>query len=134
VIPLLPVAPFAQNRARLGELVGELVADGDTALYDAVEQSWDRIEALGDDTRINAVVVLSDGEDTASARKLDAVLGKLRERSRGEGRQIRVLTIAYGSAANEDVLEDIARASGGNAYEGDPDDIAAVYLQISSFF
>ena len=62
------------------------------------------------------------------------MLEQLRSRANGEGRQIRIFTIAYGSDANLDVLEKIAEASGGKAYKGDPETIAGVYLQISSFF
>ena len=43
-----------------------------------------------------------------------------------------VFTIAYGSGANTDVLKQIADASGGKQYTGDPQGIEAVYRQISS--
>ena len=45
-----------------------------------------------------------------------------------------MFTIAYGSGADQAVLESIAKASGGKAYVGDPTQIESVYLQISSFF
>ncbi len=131
---LTPIAPFAENGTVLRSLVSELVADGDTALYDSALTGWDTVDALADDTRINAVVLLSDGEDTASDQELDEVTSKLRSRARGEGRQIRMFTIAYGKDASLDVLEKISEASGGEAFEGDPEDIAAVYLKISSYF
>ena len=131
---VVPVAPFGRNRERLRSTVDELVAEGDTALYNGTDAGWRAIDALGDDSRINAVVVLSDGQDTASSLRLDAVLRTLRSRSSGEGRQIRIFTIAYGRDATRDVLQSIADASGGKAYVGDPDEIEAVYRQISSFF
>ena len=131
---VVPIAPFAGNRGTLRARVNELIADGDTALYDATSAGWNAVDKLGDDARINAVVVLSDGADTASRSPLQSVVRQLAARARGEGRQIRVFTIAYGAAANKQVLADIAAASGGKAYAGDPDDIEAVYLQISSFF
>ncbi len=131
---VVPIAPFAGNRGTLRARVNELIADGDTALYDATSAGWNAVDKLGDDARINAVVVLSDGADTASRSPLQSVVRQLAARARGEGRQIRVFTIAYGAAANKQVLADIAAASGGKAYAGVPDDIEAVYLQISSFF
>jgi Ca-activated chloride channel family protein len=131
---LVPPAPFASNRVFLTRTVSELIADGDTALYDATLRGWQAVDALRDDSRINAVVVLSDGADTASGTRLEDVLAPLRARSTGERRQIRIFTIAYGSDANRDVLEKIASASGGKAYVGDPETIEEVYLQISSFF
>ena len=38
------------------------------------------------------------------------------------------------SEANRSVLEQIAEASGGKGYTGDPTEIEGVYRQISSFF
>jgi Ca-activated chloride channel family protein len=133
-LELVPIGPFAQNRGRLQSYVRDLIADGDTALYEAAEAGWAAVDRLDDDTRINAVVVLSDGADTASRRSLDQVLARFTRRAEGDGRQIRVFTIAYGEDANTRVLERLAAASGGKAYEGDPENIGAVYLQISSFF
>lgn len=129
-----PIGLFADNGAALRSHVSELFADGDTALYDATIAGWETVDALRDDTRINAVVLLSDGADTASNRDLPSVTAKLRSRASGEGRQIRIFTIAYGKDATTDVLEKIAAASGGKAYSGDPETIGAVYLQISSYF
>ena len=131
---IVPPGLVAGDRPLLRRRVSELVADGDTALYDATLKSWQTVDALNDDKRINAIVLLSDGADTASATGLQSVLARLSSRSSGEGRQIRIFTIAYGSDANLDVLDQIASASGGKAYSGDPQTIEAVYLQISSFF
>ena len=89
------------------------------------------VEALADDSRINAVVVLSDGEDTSS--KLALCHARAR-RGDSEARPIRIFTIAYGNDADQKVLERIAVASGGKPYVGDPKEIEKVYLQISSFF
>lgn len=129
-----PIGLFRDNRDALRSHVSELFADGDTALFDATQLAWERVDALGDDTRINAVVVLSDGADTASSLGFARLVAQLRARSEGEGRQIRVFTIAYGEGADADVLEKIAKATGGNAYGSDPETIDAVYLQISSYF
>ena len=47
-----------------------------------------------------------------------------------------MFTIAYsaGAARREKALEQIAEASGGKSYTGDPEDIETVYRSISSFF
>jgi len=58
----------------------------------------------------------------------------LKQRSQGEGRQIRLFTIAYGQDADGEILTHIAEASGAEEFAGDPAKIDAVYLQISSFF
>lgn len=86
-----------------------------------------------DDT-INAVVLLTDGQDTVSSRTADRVVRELERQGRKESGQIRVFTIAYGSDPNEAELERYAEATGGKPYEGTTDDIASVYRSISSFF
>jgi Ca-activated chloride channel homolog len=131
---IVPIARFAAVSGILRQRASELVADGGTALYDATSAGWTAVDELQDDERINAVVVLSDGADTESGLSKPSVLSTIRSRSEGEGRQIRIFSIAYGSDARLDVLEEIAAASGGKAYSGDPATIEAVYLQISSYF
>jgi Ca-activated chloride channel family protein len=131
---IVPIASFATVKPVLRRRASELFADGGTALYDATAAGWAAVDELQDDERINAVVVLSDGEDTESRLEKSSALSEIRARSMGDGRQIRIFTIAYGSAAKIDVLEEIAAAAGGRAYEGDPKTIEAVYLQISSYF
>jgi Ca-activated chloride channel family protein len=86
------------------------------------------------DDRINAVVVLTDGEDTDSSRTAEDVAAEL-DQGDSENR-VRVFTIAYsaGAAGAAEALEQIAAASGGKAYTGTTDDIESVYRSISSFF
>ena len=130
-----PVAPFGTARQRLEGVVDDLFPDGETAFYDATEQGLRAIQRLKDPTRINAVVALTDGEDNASERVgAEDLVERLERQARIEGLAIRVYTIAYGSEPNRVALRAIARASGGKDFEGDPDDIGAVYRSISSFF
>jgi Ca-activated chloride channel family protein len=133
--PLLPIRPFEQARPELERTVRDLFADGGTAFYDATAQAYDAVRKDADDERINAVVLLTDGEDTDSTTSPDAVVQQLEEGSEGAG-QVRVFTIAYSASAvgAAEQLEEIARASGGQAYTSDTEDIEAVYRSISSFF
>ncbi len=128
------IAPFSRNRTRLDRAVSDLIPDGETAVYDATDRGLRTIQGLRDSTRINAVVALTDGEDNASDQTPQGLVSTLERQARSEGLSVRVYTIAYGSQANRQVLKDIARASGGKEFEGDPDDIEAVYRSISSFF
>jgi len=134
VFPLVPTTPLRDARDRLRRAVDEMVPDGETALYDATREGVDQIRRLHDPTRINAVVVLSDGQDTASAEGIDELVGRLEAQARAEGLAVRVYTIAYGSDAERGKLASIARASGGKEFTGDPKGIEKVYVQISSFF
>ena len=132
----MPVGPFKQNKPELQATIKRLIADGGTAFFDAAAQGYDTVRDLADrNDRINAVVLLTDGEDTDSTRGVEEVVRELG----GQGdsaTQVRVFTIAYsaGAAGAKDALEKIAEASGGNSYPGDPENIEAVYRSISSFF
>ncbi len=134
VFPLVDIAPFGQNRAALRSTVTGLIPEGQTAAYDAIGEGVGKIIALNDDTRINAVVALTDGEDNESSTTLDQLVSALKQRNTQEGEPVRVYTIAYGAGANKAALTEIAEASGGKAFSGDPKQIEAVYRSISSFF
>jgi Ca-activated chloride channel family protein len=132
---LEPIAPFSQNRARLSSTVSGLFADGGTALYEATVQGFRTVRALKDAERINAVVLLTDGEDTDSSIAFDDALNALN----GQGDspdQVRLFTIAYsaGAAQARAQLDRLATATGGKGYAGSTGDIESVYRSISSFF
>ncbi len=131
---LEPIRTVKDARPDLLRDIRRLVAAGDTALYDAANRGIAAVQALGDRSRINAVVLLTDGNDTASRTKLKEVLAPLKAHSENEGVTVRVFTIAYGDTANDSILNDIAGASGGKAFVGDPDEIRTVYKNIASFF
>jgi Ca-activated chloride channel family protein len=132
---LEPLNEFSANRNALRERVRGLVADGGTAIYDATAAGFEQVRRLAGNGRINAVVVLTDGEDTDSHKNADDVVNAVR----GQGdssRQVRIFTIAYSAGAQgaEQALRNIAQASGGQEYKGDTEDIESVYRSISSFF
>jgi Ca-activated chloride channel family protein len=131
---IVPIREVALNREPLRAAVAALTAGGGTAVYDATASGVDAVASLHDSSRINAVVVLTDGEDNNSRRTASSLEAELKQRAENQERNIRVFTIAYGGDADKDVLKEIADAAGGEAYEGDPAEIAEVYRQISSFF
>jgi Ca-activated chloride channel homolog len=133
--PVVPITPFAQSRDRLRDTVQRLIADGGTAFRDATVDGVEAVRALDDEERINSVVMLTDGEDTDSSRSIEEVVELLR--SQGDSAtKTRVYTIAYSADAEgaEEALQAIAKASGGQPYTGDTEDIETVYRSISSFF
>jgi Ca-activated chloride channel family protein len=129
-----PIAPVASNLSLLKQRVSGLLPDGETAVYDATSDGYDAVRALHDDSRINAVVVLTDGQDNQSHMSLGSLVSKLKAQSQSEQQVVRVFTIAYGQGAERDKLAQIAKASGGEEFSGDPDEIEGVYRTISSFF
>jgi Ca-activated chloride channel homolog len=131
--PLVPIAGMRDNRAELIAATKTILPDGETHLREAVTTAVATVEKRYGKDAINAVVVLTDGQDT-SLRPMDDTLEVLERQGKGEAGQIRVFTIAYGTDANERELSLYAAATGGRAYEASTDDIASIYEQISSFF
>ncbi len=113
-----------------------LQADSGTALYDVLIQTIDTLIATqpaeGED-RIRAIVLLSDGLDTASNATLNDVLAKIQEGRSGRN-PILIIPVAYGSDADIAALNSIARASATKVQSGDPEDIAKLLEIISSYF
>jgi Ca-activated chloride channel family protein len=135
ITPLIPVGPYESNAPKLRQTVQNLIADGGTAVYDATIEGFRSVRSGAAPGRINAVVVLTDGEDTDSGASAEDVVQTVRAQGDSSD-QVRVFTIAYsaGAVGAADALKKISEASGGQAYEGNTEDIEAVYRSISSFF
>ncbi|MCB9421888.1 MAG: VWA domain-containing protein [Ardenticatenaceae bacterium] len=121
---------IGDTRAKVINEISNLRATGDTTLFDAI---GDGAQLASETTRVdtaNALVVLTDGEDTRSYRYrfdqtlIDAVLNS----------QATVFTIAYGSDADEGTLSAIASEANGNFYLGDEASIEAIYEEMSAAF
>jgi len=128
-----PLGQLESNRAELGTSIGALVADGNTALLDAVDIAYTRLQSLGDEERINAIVVMTDGKENNSHISLRKLRDKVR-RGNDAGIPVVIFCIAYGSDADMGTLETIAEASGGQTRQGDPETIKNLYKILSSYF
>ncbi len=117
-------------RSEAIEALKRLVADGNTALYDAIGDAATVIASTNAAQTSNAMVVLTDGLDTNSSRySFDQSLMKM-----AAAHDTTVFTIAYGSNADEDLLAELARQANGNFYLGDEASIAAIYEEMSAAF
>ena len=67
---------FTDDREKLSQSLRRIFPTGGTALYDAVADSVTKIHSSHHDKR--AILVITDGQDTASAAKLDEVLQSIR--------------------------------------------------------
>jgi Ca-activated chloride channel family protein len=134
VTPLVAPAPYRQNKAALQRSIADIIPEDDTAIYDALVYGVDAVKKRADSEHINAVVVLTDGEDTNSSNTRNSALARLEREGESESGGVRVFTIAYGRDAHEDELSAFAQASGGKGFKASTDDIESVYRSISSFF
>ena len=129
---------FTVDIGALEEAVRSTVADGQTALYDALYLSLKELEGVSyadaDTPRRNAIVLLSDGQDTSSKQKLDTVLD-LANRSntaiyavglgeRDEGGRLATFEAEF-------ALRRLARETGGRAFfPTDMQQLQSIYDEI----
>lgn len=133
IVPRVPLGRFESVKDQLLNTIGGLKADGGTALFDALGEVVSQLNQEQDEERIRAIVLLSDGGDTASNSQLNEVL-RLIEESHNDLNPVIVIPVAYGSGADTDTLGSIARASATTLQNGDPKNILGVLDIISSYF
>jgi Ca-activated chloride channel homolog len=134
ITQLVPIRPMSANRGALNDAIDHIFPEDQTRLYDAVQAGVNAVAGLHDNSRINAVVLLTDGLDNQSSLSLSDLVGTLRAQSQREEGQIRVFDIAYGTDADQNGLQQIADATGGKEFSADPTNVKTVYQSISSFF
>jgi Ca-activated chloride channel family protein len=133
---LQPAGRAGDVAEELGDVVRGLYADSGTALYDAVCAGADRVDQLkaeheaAGEKRLYGIVVLSDGQDTASRSTENDMFNCLPSGEDVEG--VKVFTIAYGDDADKDILLRVANRTNGKTFSGDPGTIERVYTAISA--
>lgn len=141
VTDLSPVAPIGAQREALVRQVDSLIPLAGTPLYQVTQESYDEMLAGYDPALINAVIVLTDGqnddgEPDDDARQFEALLADVKANSDGEtSKPVRIFTVAYGSGADPTELRQIAEASNATAYQaGDATTINKVFAAVVSNF
>jgi Ca-activated chloride channel family protein len=124
---------FERNSADVRAAIQSLRAGGDTSLYDAIIQAVGTLSQGQESDRIRAIVLLSDGQDTASTQSLNTMVTAINAQ-RGGKNPILIIPVAYGSDADINALNAIARASSSRVQSGDPASIQKVLEIISSYF
>ena len=134
VFQTIGVAPLGENETMLRETIRDLIPSGRSALYDAVREAFSSIRALEDDTRINAVVILADGDDDASLSTLAEVEREISRACGPEQTAVPIVTVAYGGGAVRRALERIAEACQGRALSAEPANIDEVFRTLALLF
>ncbi len=140
-LDLQPVSPIGPRKEQLTRSIDGLVPTAGTPLYDVTLASFKDMVAGYDPTRINAIVLLTDGKNedgdsSNDAAQRDALLTELRAGVSGENaKPIRIFTIGYGADADMSALTQIAEASNSAAYNAtDAASINKVFAQVVSNF
>ena len=134
LIPISTLGPDQQGGTgaqRLSQALAGLqaVPEGGTGLYDTVLDAVRTMRAGYDPSRINAVLVLTDGmNDDQGSISLDALLSTLAA-EQDASRPVPVISIAFGPDSDVDALGQISRVTGGATYESkDPRQIGEIFL------
>jgi len=130
---LVPMDGLETNRSELTSQIEGLDARGNTALYEALINAVDELSKNSDPSRIQAIVLLSDGQNTVDNYRLNDVVNKIQAARNGKA-PILVIPVAYGSDADISALNAIARASDTKVQPGDPKNIRTLLEQISQYF
>ncbi len=108
-----------------------------TPLYDSILLAYEAMSERAEPGRINAVVVLSDGEDTDSSTSLDSLIAKIGKSTKegGDDAPVRIFPIAYGEGADTSALQRIADVTGGQLFDAsDAERIDLVFASVINNF
>ncbi|WP_410658904.1 substrate-binding domain-containing protein [Amycolatopsis sp. lyj-112] len=129
----MPIGKVKDVRGPMADLVDNLVPQGETALYRSVVEANDKMRREFDSNLINAVVFLTDGENTAAGTTKEQVLQNV-DAERLDN-SVRIFTMAYGAQADSRVLDEIAQKSKARSYKAvDPQGIDKMFVNVFSNF
>ena len=137
VTTLSPPARVGDVVEGLAQRVNGLVADGNTALYEAVCAAAQQMSKLRDqdiadgESRLYGIIMLSDGEDTVGRITENQMFATCLP-ANAEADGFKIFPIAFGQSADESVLNRMAAVTGGRFFTADPNSISNVYISISA--
>lgn len=140
-LDLVPIAAIGGQSETIRTEILRLFPTNGTPLYDVAGSAFRTMYDSYDPSRINAVVLLTDGmnddgDPSDDRMQLDRLVADLEAETQGENsRPVRVFTIGYGGDADLSVLRRIAEASNGATYNAsDPTTIEKVFTAVVSNF
>ena len=136
-LDLVPIGPVASQKETLATKIRSLIPTQGTPLYTVAQNSYQLMKSTFDGSRINAVVLLTDGKNEDSRNdNLNGLLNNLRAGSEGvSSSPVRLFTIGYGKDADLATLKRMAEATNAAAYDAsDPQTINKVFTAVVSNF
>ena len=118
------------------EFISQLKAGGGTRLYDSTLYARDWLIKNPRPDAINAVLILTDGEDSGSEINLDQLSQKLEQSNFESEENIAFFTVGYGKEGqfNPQALQKIAELNGGYYRKGDPQTISNLMADLQVEF
>ncbi|HZM78444.1 MAG TPA: substrate-binding domain-containing protein [Candidatus Limnocylindrales bacterium] len=131
---LVELGPVDRGTQKFAAAIDNLKPIGQTALYRTASEAVRAVAGKFDPSRINAVILLSDGKnEPPDDSGLTELLGQLKETE--QDKVVRVFTIAYGEEADAGKLAMISQATRARMYSAkDASTIEGVMLDVLSNF
>ncbi len=125
-----------QGRDRGIEFISSLQAGGGTRLYDSALYARNWLQQNLRPDAINAVLILTDGEDSGSQISLDQLAKELEKSGFSSDQRIAFFTVGYGKQGefNPNALKKIAELNGGYYRKGDPETISTLMTNLQVEF
>jgi Ca-activated chloride channel homolog len=131
---VLPLSPVDKVRDKVDGIIDSLTTARDTALHQAIGDAHDAMLSTLDREKINAIVVLTDGEQIPRKPEGEEPLLRRIDPANLEN-SVRVFTVPYGDGADTELLERIAETSKAVSYDAtNPDNIDDVMVSVFSNF
>jgi Ca-activated chloride channel family protein len=131
---LTDLTEIGPKRSNVLDSISGIFENGDTRLYDASLQAYSDHQLDANPRHIRSIVILTDGQDTASTSTLEDLMVLIRKNQGEGGNSIKLFTIAFGDDADRDILKMIADPTGGKEYDSSPENIQKIYDDIATFF
>src|SRR6516165_8494912 len=111
--------PFTSDKSLIKKTIRELTASGETALFDAVFDALDTLQADAEETKKlgksvgkRALVILTDGIDNKSHRRVDELI----ERAKEAKVPLYLLGLGREGELDEATMQQMAKETGGQFY------------------
>jgi Ca-activated chloride channel family protein len=138
---LVPLGPIGRQRAALADAIAAQFPTNGTPLYEVTGQAHEMMEATYDPAKINAIVLLTDGENDDGVpadddQQFADLIEALQAGSEGSAAQpVRLFTISYGESADVTTLRAISQATSAATYNAtNPATIDQVFTAVISNF
>ncbi|MEM1369713.1 MAG: VWA domain-containing protein [Cyanobacteria bacterium P01_H01_bin.15] len=126
----------AEGKQKAINFINQLEARGGTSLYDSALYARNWVQQNLRPNTINAVLILTDGEDSSSRISLEQLEQQLMSSNYESGQNIAFFTVGYGEEGefNAQALTQIAEVNGGYYRKGDPTTIGALMADLQVEF
>jgi Ca-activated chloride channel family protein len=138
---LVPLGPISEQRDVLADQIAAQFPTNGTPLYEVTEKAYESMVATYDPEKINAIVLLTDGENDDGTpadddQQFADLIEALQAGSEGSSSQpVRLFTISYGETADVITLRAISQATQAATYNAsNPATINQVFTAVISNF